>query len=232
MKDKILLFGIDELGLDVAAQLQGKGRDLLLVAEDEPSLALAAAKGFKTAHIDYQDDESLRTLGIGSDVGLIFCLLPKDSKNVFLTISARALDAEIVIVSLTQSGDSVHALKAAGADKVIDPYEISGRKIYDLIQKPLIAETLEHTVFGQQDLNLAEVVVMAGSTLDGRTLASIEISQCYNLVLLGVVDREREDNSIFAVGSNSYRLDSGDVLIVIGPEQAIAKFKQDAEQPA
>ena len=229
MKKKILLFGVDPLGLDVAIQLQGKGCDLLLVDDDELSLAVAQTKGFRTTHIDYRDDESLRALGIGRDVGLIFCLLPQDSQNVFLTISARALDAEIEIVSLTQSGDSAHILKAAGADKVIDPYEISGRKIYDLIQKPLIAETLEHTVFGQQDLNLAEVVVMVGSILDGQTLAGVEVSQRYNLVLLGVVDREQSDDFIFAVGSDSYRLDPGDILIVIGPEQAIASFKQDAE---
>ena len=230
MKEKILLFGVGPLGLDVATQLQGRGRDLLLVDDDETSLALAASKGFQTAHTDFQDDEGLRMLGIGRDVGLVFCLLPKDSQNVFLTISTRALDAEIEIVSLTQSGDSAHTLKAAGADKVIDPYEISGRKIYDLIQKPLIAETLEHTVFGQQDLNLAEVAVMEGSILDGQTLAGIEVSQRYNLVLLGVVDREQGDGFIFAVGSDSYRLDPGDILIVIGPEQAIASFKQDAEK--
>lgn len=228
MKEKILLFGAGPLGLDVAAQLQSKGRDLLLVDDNELSLAAAAAKGFSAKHVDYRDDESLRALGIGRDVGLIFCLLPQDSQNVFLTISARALDAKIEIVALSQSGDSVHILKAAGADKVIDPYEISGRKVYDLIQKPLIAETLEHTVFGQQDLNLAEVVVMENSTLDGQTLASVDVSQCYNLVPLGVVDREQGDDFIFAVGGDSYRLDPGDILIVIGPEQAIASFKQDA----
>ena len=228
MKKRILLFGVDTLGLDVATQLQGKGQDLMLVSDDAQALAAVAAKGFRTKQVDYRDDEGLRTLGIGRDVGLIFCLLPQDSQNVFLTISARALDAEIEIVSLSQSGDSVHILKAAGADKVIDPYEINGRKIYDLIQKPLIAETLEHTVFGQQDLNLAEVVVKEDSTLDGQTLAGVEVSQRYNLVLLGVVDRERGDDFIFAVGSDSYRLDPGDILIVIGPEQAIASFKQDA----
>ncbi len=228
MKEKILLFGVSPLGLDVAAQLQSKGRDLLLVDDDELILAAAAAKGFRVKHVDYRDDESLRVLGIGQDVGLVFCLLPQDSQNVFLTISARALDARIEIVALSQSGDSVHILKAAGADKVIDPYEISGRKVYDLIHKPLIAEMLEHTVFGQQDLNLAEIVVMENSTLDGQTLASVDLSQCYHLVLLGVVDREQGDEFVFAVGSDSYRLDPGDILIVIGPKQAIACFKQDA----
>ncbi len=229
MKDKIILFGVGLLGLDVAAQLQGRGRDLLLVDDDESSLAAAAAKGFRTVHIDYRDDENLRTLGIGRDVGLVFCFLPEDVQNVFIAISTRALDAEIEIVSLSQSGDSVHTLKAAGVDKVIDPYEISGRKIYDLIRNPLIVETLEHTVFGQQDLDLAEVAVMDGSILDGQTLAAVEVSRRYNLVLLGVVDREQGDDFIFAVGSDSYRLDPGDILIVIGSEQAIASFKQDAE---
>ena len=112
---------------------------------------------------------------------------------------------------------------------MIDPYEISGRKIHDLIRRPLIAEMLEHTVFGQQDLSLAEVAVTEGSSLDGQTLDGLEVSRSYNLVLLGVVDRERGKDFTFAVGSDSYRLDPGDVLVVIGPEEAIASFKRAAQ---
>ena len=112
---------------------------------------------------------------------------------------------------------------------MIDPYEITGRKIHDLIRRPLIAETLEHTVFGQQDLSLAEVVVTEGSSLDGRTLDGLEVNRSYNLLLLGAVDRERGNDFIFAIGRDSYRLDPGDVLVVIGPEEAIASFKRDAQ---
>ena len=217
------------MSLDVVAQLRSQGCDPLLVDDDEAALEIASSKGFRTANVDYREDDELKAIGIGRDVGLIYCLFQKDPQNVFLTISARALDPELEIVSLTQSGESIHTLQAAGADKVIDPYEITGRKIHDLIRRPLIAETLEHTVFGQQDLSLAEVVVTEGSSLDGRTLDGLEVNRSYNLLLLGAVGRERGDEVMFASGRDSYRLDPGDVLVVIGPEEAIASFKRDAQ---
>ena len=59
-----------------------------------------------------------------------------DSKNIFLAISARAIDESIEIVSITQKHDTIHKLKAAGAKTVIDPYQISGKRIYEIIKKP------------------------------------------------------------------------------------------------
>lgn len=226
----IAIFGADLLGLEVAAQLQGRGCALILLDDDEAVLEAARAKGYAAEHIDYRDDEELRRIGIGERIGMLFALFHEESKNVFLTISARAIDPNLEIVSLIQSRESQLMLQAAGANKVIDLYEISGRKIHDLIRRPLISETLEHIVFGQQDLNLAEIEVGEGSSLAGRTLDSLSLSHDYNLVLLGVVDRERGSDFVFALGKSSYRLDPGDMMVVIGPKHAVARFRQDAQQ--
>lgn len=225
---KIAVFGAGLPGLDVAMQLHGRGSDLLLLDDDEAALEEAGSKGLRTEKIDYRDDEALIRIGVGRDVGLLFALFSEESKNVFLVISARALDPNLKIISLAQSGSSQLMLRAAGADKVIDPYEISGRKIHDLIRRPLISETLDKIVFGQQDLNIAEVEVKTGSSLVGQTLDSLALSRHYNLVLLGVVDQEQGSGFIFVLGGSSYRLDPGDVLVVIGPEQAVTRFRQEA----
>ena len=114
-RDKIILFSASPMGLSVAAQLRSQGSDPLLVDDDEVALEVASAKGFRTACMDYREDEELKAIGIGRDVGLIFCLFEKDPENVFLTISARALDSKLEIVSLTQSGESAQTLQAAGS---------------------------------------------------------------------------------------------------------------------
>jgi voltage-gated potassium channel len=230
MNATIAIFGAGMLGLDVAAQLSKRDCDLIVLDDDEAVLETARAKGYAAQSVDYRDDEELKGIGIGQHIGLLFALFHEESKNVFLTISARALDPKLEIVSLIQSRESHLMLQAAGADKVIDLYEISGRKIHDLIRSPLIAETLEHIVFGQQDLNLAEIEVAEGSSLAGMTLDSLSLSHDYNLVLLGVVDREKGSGFVFALGKSSYQLDPGDVLVVIGPQHAVARFRRDAQQ--
>jgi voltage-gated potassium channel len=221
----ILIFGCGAMGMEVAGRLQARSRKLLLVDSDAECLAVAAGRGITTANIDYTDDEQLQSIGVGSRCDVIFSLFEDDAKNVFLTISARALDPNLRILSFCQSHDSAQKLRAAGATKVIDPYDISGRKIFDLIRKPLIAEAMDNIVYGENQLNVTEVEVSAGCFLDGKRLNELDISYRYNLVLLGVVDRELGGKFIFAITGHDHKLDPGDVLVVIGPPEEVQKFR-------
>ncbi len=225
---KIVIFGCGTAGIEVASRLQERSLGGLLVGKDEACLKRASAEGVVTANIDYTQDDELRAIGIGSSVEIIFALFDEDAKNVFLTISARAIDPDVKIVSLTQSHDSAQKLRAAGATKVIDPNEISGRKVIDLIKRPLIAETMGNIVYGERHLNMAEVELTADSVFNGRRLNELDLSQRYDMILLGVVDRELGDEFIFATTGTDHKLDSGDVLVVIGPAEEIEKFRADA----
>jgi voltage-gated potassium channel len=224
---KVLVFGCGPLGLEVAEQLKARSTDLLLVDDDADRVAQAEGLGFAARRLSYTDDRELESLGIGSDVDVVFSLFMQDSENVFLTISVRALAAGTRIVAVTQSRESARKLLAAGASKVIDPYEISSRKIHELIRRPLVAETLERTVFGRHDLDMAEVRVPGGSYLDGRRMQEVDLAEDYDLVLLGVVDRDVSDELVFATSALDRRLDADDVLVVIGPADEIDAFKAD-----
>lgn len=227
-KNKIIVFGCNSLSSAVATQMKGRSQDLLLVAGKRSCLEALSARGFHTEVVDYTSDDELRALGIGRDVAIIFPFFNDDAKNVFLTISAKYIDPELKVISLTQSEDSSHKLHAAGADKVIDPYEISGRKIYDILKRPLIAETIEKVVFGQEYLSLAEITVRENSFMDGRRMGELELCRYYDLVVLGVVDKELGDEFVFASSGMDHKLDSGDVLVVIGAAEEIERFKQDS----
>ncbi|WP_340121615.1 NAD-binding protein [Methylobacter svalbardensis] len=47
--------------------------------------------------------------------------LPTHFDNVFLTVSARAIDKNITIVAIVDDPESAEKLLAAGANKIIDP---------------------------------------------------------------------------------------------------------------
>ncbi|MES9855350.1 MAG: NAD-binding protein [Sedimenticola sp.] len=230
-KHKIIIFGCNSLSAAVAEQLKERSWELLVVARDKQCLESMSARGFDTLSVDYTDDDELRALGIGKSVEIVFTFFEDDAKNVFLTISAKDIDPQLKVISLTQSGDSSHKLLAAGATKVVDPYEISGRKIYDMLKRPLIAETIESVVFGQDYLNLAEVAIEEGSFMDGKRLGELALSRHYDLVVLGAIDRELGDEFIFACSGTDHKLDQGDVLVVIGQAESIKRFKKDALLP-
>jgi len=97
-----------------------------------------------------------------------------------------------------------------------------------MLKRPLIAETIEKVVFGQNDLNLAELTVEESSFLDGKRLGELNLSTNYDLLLLGMVDRELGDEFIFLSSGLDHKLDRGDVLVVIGRADEIDRLKRDS----
>lgn len=224
---KMALFGDYTLAMEVAGLLRARQTDLVYVNDDEDEAERARDKGIHTAAIDYTDDQALKGIGVGTDIETIFCLFLEDSKNVFLTISARAIDPEVTIVSITQSRESEHKLRAAGASKTVDPYRLSGKRIFDQITRPEVIDLLDEAVFGEQELDVAELHIPPDSFLDGVDLDSVSFEGRYNLVLLGVVDRELGPDLIFRTQGVSHKLDETDVLVVIGPRVEIEALRRD-----
>lgn len=230
-RKKVLLFGCNSLINEVAGQLKHRKWDITIVSQDEECIKKLDAKNINFKNIDYTDDEQLQSLLIGNNVDTIFSFFESDAKNVYLIISAKDIVPDVLIITLSQSPDSSDKLRAAGADKVIDPYEISGRKIFNMIKKPLISETIEHVVFGQSSINLAEIEIKTGSFLDGQRLGEAQLSQNYNLILLGVVDKELGNEFIFRLSSIDHKLDPSDLLVVIGASDEIERLKTDISSP-
>lgn len=226
-KKKVLLFGCNSLVNEVSGQLANREWDITVVSQDKDCVKSIDTKNIAFKDVDYTDDEQLKSLGIGNDVDIVFSFFEEDAKNVYLIISAKDIDPGVLIITLSQSPDSSDKLRAAGADKVIDPYEISGRKIFNMIKKPLISETIEQVVFGQSSINLAEIEIKAGSFLDGLRLGEAQLSQNYNLILLGVVDKELGNEFIFRLSDIDHKLDPSDLLVVIGAADEIERLKTD-----
>lgn len=229
-RKRILVFGYSVMSLEAMGRLSQENCSILFIADNEAQATLVSEKGFETRIIDFRNDEDLLSVGIGLNVDIIFCFYPKDSDNVFLTISARALDRNLTIIAIVDDGESEEKLLAAGANKIIDPYEICGRKVHEMLTKPEISNVLDHTVFGRHDLKIAEIEIPLESYLEGVRVSQLHLrNEKYNLILIGVVDRELGDQLHFTNGETDHELNAGDVLVVMGPSRGCRLFKNEVE---
>jgi voltage-gated potassium channel len=226
-KHRIAIFGYEKLAVDIADSLNSIRNEVIVLDSNEENISQAAKQGFKTAVVDYSRDQELRDAGIGNDIDTVFCLFPDDAENVFLVISVRSIDPRVRIVSIADAPDSIPKFLAAGADKVIDPYEISGLKIWRMLRKPIISQVMEKTLMSELDLNLAQVVINKESFLDGRVVGDLRLRDYYDLVLLGMIDRTMGEEFIFRTRGLHHRLNAGDTLVVIGPSAEIERLKRD-----
>lgn len=227
---RIAVFGYSIMSLEVMNRLNKDRYSLVFIGKDESEAALMVENGFETKIIDFRNDEALKSIGIGTNVDIVFCFYPRDSDNVFLTISARALDKALTIVAIVDDPESAEKLLAAGANKIIDPYEICGRKTHDMLIKPDITNILDNTVFGRHDLHIAQIEIPRGSSLENTRTCELKLDENHNLILVGVVDRESGEALHFAVGEKECSLNAGDVLVVLGPSREIKLFKEEVER--
>ncbi len=123
---------------------------------------------------------------------------------------------------------SARKLLKAGADRVISPYQIAGRRMASVILRPTVMNFLDVVVEGGDvAMRLEEVRVAAGSAMVGKELAASGIGKQTGAVIVGIhgpdgsprVDR-RADTPLSTV-----LLREGDVLIALGNEEQIASLK-------
>lgn len=224
---RIVVFSASPLALEVAEKLAQQGYEFVVVDDDEAALDEARERGLNVVHADYTEDEALEALGIGAGVEIIFSLFPEEAVNVFLCISARAMAPGLRIVSVLESGGDAARLHAAGADAVIDPSEIGGRKVYGLVHNPLVVELIEAVLLGPDNLFIEEIAIPAGSSLDGFECRELAFQQDYQVVVVGIVNREGEPLFLFSNEVKSHRLASGERVVVMGPAPVIDRLRAD-----
>lgn len=114
--------------------IENKGELLDSLAGDHPNMILLKGDG--------TDDDVLKRAGIERARSLI-TTLPVDADNVFIVLSARALNPSIQIISRASESSSFSKLKKAGADSVIMPDRIGGMHMATLVSKPDVIEFID-----------------------------------------------------------------------------------------
>lgn len=88
----------------------------------------------------------------------------------------------------------------------------------------------EHPVNDEHPLNdnnqqIAEVVVVTGSTLDGMTLKSARFTDRYHMLVLALHRANRKQREKGAIHPEETRLNSGDIVLVQGSHDSIQRMK-------
>jgi voltage-gated potassium channel len=136
LSDHVLVCGFGRVGRQVARDLREAGRDFVVIDTDvEGTREHAEATGAPIIHGRASDDDVLHQAGIMRASGLIACV-DDDAENVFITLSARELRADLTIVARASVEDTERKLRRAGADRVVSPYKESGSEMVRLALDP------------------------------------------------------------------------------------------------
>jgi voltage-gated potassium channel len=178
---------------------------------------------------DATDDETLRRAGISRCRGLV-TVLGNDAENIYTVLAARTLRPDLNIVARCSQERSRAKLEAAGARRVINPYERGGVLLARVMLRPQVVDFVEEvSVAAGVDILLGEAEVGAESKLAGSTLRESGIRQELDIIVTAIV--KRAGGKIFNPAPDQ-AIDSGDVLIAMGRQSALDRLSELARGPA
>lgn len=223
LRDHHVICGFGRVGEVVCDTLAEAGADFVVIERDPERLASALDKGYLCLEGDATSTEMLVNAGIERAQGLV-CALESDADNLFTTLSARSLNREVTIVTRCVSQDSVDKLLYAGADRVISPYTLSGKRMATFLLKPSVFDYLDLVAHGVSlDYRLEELEVEEGSELAGRTIGEMDIRVRTGALIVAV--RKAADGRFDTRPDKDTRLDAGDLLIALGTPQDLSNLE-------
>jgi voltage-gated potassium channel len=219
-----MICGYGRVGESVARHFVAHGAPFVIVDNDPESLGRAEADGFLVVRGDGTADDVLEAAGIGRAKGLV-AAVGSDAGNIFVTLSARVLNPGLLIVARASSEDTVSKLERAGADHVVSPYGIGGKRMAALMLKPLVSDYLEVvTGGGELAFRVEEFELTAKCCAIGQSIEELGVRRQTGATILAV---RRGDTGAFDTNpSPESRLKSGDMIIAIGTSAEIAKLEE------
>ncbi|MBW2455012.1 MAG: potassium channel protein [Deltaproteobacteria bacterium] len=225
MRDHFVLCGAGRTGSYVTDELLRAGCDLVIVELDGKCLDRLIKKHGETfiaIEGDATDDQILREAGVERACGLVTAL-EHDQDNLFVSLSARDLNADLRIVSRANVDRVTPKLRQAGANAVVSPSNIGGRRMAHELLRPNVVGFLDFMSRDlESQLEIEEVEVFKGNPLVGLSLAKSRIREVSNALVLSVVNG----------GSHTYNpgpefeFDAGMTLIVLGESAQVERLRR------
>ena len=219
LRDHFVLCGYGRVGSTVARELKERGHPVVIVDINQPSLDRARRDGHLVVLGDAAEDATLIEAGIRRAAGLV-TTLDSDANNVYVILSARALQPDLFILGRANAAGSESKLEQAGADRVVSPYTMAGRRIAELALRPTVADFIDLALAtGEGSFSLEEVEVAAGGPLDGMTVGQLRADGIFTLAILPV------GGPYEANPADDRRLSAGENLVLSGTGERLREFR-------
>lgn len=219
-----VLCGYGRVGRTVAEEFESYGVPFVVVDSNPNVREILEEEGRLYVIEEASDDEVLERVGIQRARGLV-AAVDSDADNMYVVLSARTLNPSLQIVARANVDASIHKLRKAGADQVISPYGIGGKKMAALLVKPTVSDYLDVvTGGGQVEFRLEEFVLNNTCDAVGKSIGELEIRRQAGATILGV---KNAASGVFDTNpSPDHKLRVDDVLIAIGTPEDIAGLEE------
>ena len=223
LNNHVIICGFGRLGQNVAADLVVEHRPFAIIESDVQQAELAEAEQYLVINGDATEEEFLLSAGLQRAAALVTAL-PTDAANVFITLTARNLNADVQILARAELPSTEGKLRQAGASKVVMPAITGAKQMVRMITRPSTADLFELMAERSYlDLEMDELPIPPSSELVGQSVRSAEGLRKHQLLVVAIKPEEHE--MLFNPGAE-YVFRANDVAIMMGKRHDIDAFCQ------
>jgi voltage-gated potassium channel len=213
LRDHYIICGFGRIGRVIADELAAHKVPFVVVDSSPDTVEEIARKGYPAVHGDSVNEQVMLAAGIKRAKGLV-AAVGSPADNVYITISAKALNPQIFVLGRAHDETTEKRLLTAGADRVVSPYSIGGRRMANIILRPAVVEFFDLTT-DKKDIELAieELHVRRGSVLIGKTIVDSEVRTKFGAIIVAIA--RPSERMVFNPPPQTVILED-DVLIALG----------------
>lgn len=223
LKNHYIVCGYGRMGREVCETLLENNELFVVIDNAQAKIDELVEKGILFINGDASSDSVLIQAGIETAKGLA-AVVKSDAENVFVTLTARELNKSIYIVARAIEDRTESKLLKAGANRVVKPYEIGGKRIVHLLLKPGVTDFIEDVARKRgMNIHMEEISITKPCSLVNKTLAESPLRKDFNVMVIAI----NKSNSSFIYNPRSVeKIEIGDKLIVIGETDNLKKLNE------
>ena len=222
LKDHYIICGFGRVGEQIAREFKRTGVPFVVLDSNPDVKKYLDAEEVLYIQGNASDDNVLKDAGIERAKGLV-SVVDGDEDNVYVTLSARGLNPNLFIIARANLEGSESKLKRAGADRVVSPYSLGGRRIASMILKPVVSDFLDTVMHGEElEFQLQEIKVGHDSRVADKTIKESEVRKLSGAYILSI---QRSSGKFETNLSKSTKIHGGDKLVVIGTRDQLDKLQ-------
>lgn len=227
LEGHVVVCGAGSTGIHCVRELAAIGAEFVVVeAKEAVAKEVSTAYGCAAVVGDATHDEVLLEAGIERARGCISALT-EDKDNLFVAVTARALNPQLRIVAKAIDPKADAKLRRAGADAVVSPNMIGGMRMVAEMVRPEVVGFLDEMVRDtSRTLRIEEVPIPAGSRLAGRAVGELGLER-HKLLLLAVRPAAGGPRYLYNP-EPSHALLGGETLIVLGEPERVRQLSVEA----
>jgi voltage-gated potassium channel len=142
LRNHFIICGAGRVGFHLLRNLIGSDQTFIVIERDPKTVAELMELGVPVLVRDATLEETLQEAGVEHARGLAACL-PDDADNVYVVLTARALNPNLHIVARAAEEQAESKLIRAGANRVVAPTIIGGHRMAMALTKPAVGDFID-----------------------------------------------------------------------------------------